>query len=175
MKLIIVGHARHGKDTVAEIICKMTGLKCTSSSMIAAEHVVMPYLAKYGVTYNSVEEAFEDRINHRASWYNAITAFNTPYKTSLANLIFQNNDIYVGLRNQKELWAIKAEGLVDCVIWVDALDRLPPEPKDSMGIEPWEADFHIDNNGPLEETEINIIRLLKQLDRILYEKAISLF
>jgi len=172
MKIIIVGHARHGKDTVAEIISERTGLKCASSSMIAAEHVVMPYLAKHGVTYKSVEEAFEDRVKHRASWYNAITAFNTPDKTALANIIFKNNDIYIGLRNQKELWAIKAAGLVDYTIWVDALDRLPPELKDSMGIEPWEADFHIDNNGLLEETKNNIDRLL---GRIWHDKAIGLF
>jgi hypothetical protein len=167
MRLIIVGHARHGKDTVGDLFTKLGGFEWASSSYVAADKVVRPYLKKfYDVEYDTVDECFMDRMHYRAAWYDAITAYNTPDKTKLAQDIFAVNDIYVGLRNKKELWAIRAAGMVDHVVWVDALDRLPPEPASSMSIEPCMADFHIDNNGSLEETEFNVKRLV---DRFKHE------
>ena len=162
-RFIVVGHARHGKDTVGDILADRLSLTAKSSSMVAAEKVVMPYLERFkGITYDSVEAAYADRVNYRSTWYDAIVEFNTPDKTKLAREIFKDSSIYVGLRSQKELWAIKAAGLVDFVIWVDALDRLPPESPKSMTIQPWEADFHIDNNGSLEETIFQVETLAKR-------------
>tara|TARA_R110000772_G_scaffold66361_2_gene147905 strand:- start:5905 stop:6441 length:537 start_codon:yes stop_codon:yes gene_type:complete len=174
MRLIIVGHARHGKDTVGGLFTKLGGYNWASSSYVAADKVVRPYLKKfYSIEYDTVDECFIDRINHRAAWYDAITAYNTPDKTKLAQDIFAENDIYVGLRNKKELWAIKTAGIVDHVIWVDALDRLPPEPASSMSIEPWMADYHIDNNGTIEETEFNVMRLLERFHKESVKEFVS--
>lgn len=155
VKYIIVGHARHGKDTIADLFAKGMGLSWQSSSMAAAEHVVMPYLAERGISYSSLDECFEDRYNHRKAWYDAITEYNTPDKTRLARKIFETNDIYVGMRNREELLACK-EQLGVCVIWVDASLRLPPEPASSMTIKEEDADFIINNNGSLSETLVGI-------------------
>lgn len=165
-KLILVGHGRHGKDTACEYLRDKFGFKFGSSSEFCAEHVVMPWMHAYtSLRYDSWEDCFEDRHNgdNRANWYNAITAFNTPDKSRLGRAILERNDIYNGLRNRAELWAMQATGLVDAVVWVDRTDHVPLEPRSSMTIEPWMADFHVDNNGSLDELERNLFRLAERL------------
>lgn len=165
-KLIVVGHGRHGKDTACEYLRDKFGFRFGSSSEFCAEHVVMPWMHAYTpLRYASWKDCFADRHNggNRAHWYDAITAFNTPDKSRLGRAILERNDIYNGLRNRAELWAMQATGLVDAVVWVDRTDHVEPEPRSSMTIEPWMADFHVDNNGSLDELERNLFRLAERL------------
>lgn len=165
-KLIVVGHGRHGKDTACEFLRDKFGFKFGSSSEFCAEHVVMPWLHTYtDLDYDTWQECFADRHtgDNRAHWYSAITAFNTPDKSRLGRAILERNDIYNGLRNRAELWAMQATGLVDAVVWVDRTDHVELEPRSSMTIEPWMADFHVDNNGSLDELERNLFRLAERL------------
>lgn len=165
LKLLIAGHGRHGKDTVAEMFRDRHGYSFASSSWVAAEEVVIPYMVRNNIVeYDSVQACFDDRHAYRAVWFNAISEFNTPDKTRLATYIWDRYDIYVGMRNHKELWACRACGLFDFAVWIDASDRHPPEPSSSMTIEPWMCDFHIDNNGDLDETRLNVDRLSKYLN-----------
>lgn len=148
-KILILGFARHGKDTVAEILRDIFGYNFTSSSLFCAEKVCRPYLAERGVTYGSIEECYEDRVNHRADWYNAIAAFNSQDPVALAKGILEIGNIYVGMRNSRE-YAV-AKDFFDEIWWVDASIRgLPPENRDSMDIDfnPEEMRL-IDNNGDL--------------------------
>lgn len=162
-KLLILGYARHGKDTVAEILRDTHGFTFISSSMFCAEKVCRPWLAERGVHYDSVEQCFEDRVNHRADWHQAIAEFNSNDLTKLSQGILEVADIYVGMRSAKE-YAV-AKTLYDDVWWVDALGRgLPPEDKSSMDIEydPREMRL-IDNNGNLNDLRLNIVRALCEL------------
>ena len=55
MKILIIGHARHGKDTVADILYKNFNLTYTGSSQAAAEIFLYDALKdKYG--YKSPEQ-----------------------------------------------------------------------------------------------------------------------
>ena len=83
-KLLILGHARHGKDTVAEILRDERGYSFESSSMYAAKRLIMPFFEAQGVPYANLEDCYADRVNHRALWFDLITEFNTPYKSRLA-------------------------------------------------------------------------------------------
>lgn len=161
MKLFVLGHARHGKDTVAEYIEQAFGLTFRSSSHIAAETVVMPYLAERGITYPDVETAYADRVNHRAHWFDAIAAYNAECPTRLAQEIFRQYDIYVGIRNRAEF--IHAKELADLSIWVDAFDRCPPESTASNTILRTDADVIIDNSGSLDDLYNHIEGLFKAL------------
>lgn len=164
MKALVIGHARHGKDTAAEILRDTYGLTFTSSSMALLDDVVIPYLAtRYGIVYDTPQACYEDRGNHRSKWFDAIAAWNQEDPTRLFRYIIERWDMYVGLRNPRELHAIKAAGLYDVCIWIDASKRLPLEPPDSMGLEPGMADYIIDNNGPLEDLAPNIYRLFDRL------------
>ena len=158
-KLLVIGHGRHGKDTVCEILRDRYDYSFESSSRFCSKLFIFNDLKdKYG--YSNEEECYEDRHNHRAEWYNAICDYNVPDPARLGREIFQAHDIYCGLRNKKEFHAMKNTGVFDYAIWVDRSDFLPPESKDSMSLEQWMADFTIDNNGTLEDLQFNIDALM---------------
>ena len=156
LKLLIIGHGRHGKDTVAEILHDMYGLKFISSSMYASKRVVFPALqGLYG--YKDSEECFSDRHNHRAEWFDLITAYNTPDKARLATCVMDTNDIYVGMRNEDELKA--SRHLFDFIIWVDASARHSIEHSDSCAVTHCDADIVLDNNGTLDDLTESVIHM----------------
>lgn len=150
-KVMVMGYARHGKDTVAELLTHNYGLSFSSSSHFCAEHIVFPALKeKYG--YSTWEQCYDDRASHRAEWYDLITAFNTPDLSRLGRSIFAEKDIYCGIRNAREFHACKNAGLFDFAVWVDASERVKEtEDRSSCTVEPWMADYVVDNNGNREQ------------------------
>lgn len=173
MKLLIVGHARHGKDTVADLIKNLTGMRHTSSSWACAEKVMMPAFTKiegrFTRYYTSTQECLEDRVNHRAFWYDEISAYNAADPARLVREILTTNDMYVGLRSKREFHAAKNQGLFDFAIWVDRADHLPSESRDSMTIEPWMCDFVLDNNDDLDGLCSRVKELVKLLQQRQWE------
>lgn len=164
-KLLVIGYGRHGKDTVCEMVRDNYGYSFESSSRFCSKLFIYDQLKeKYG--YASDEECYADRHNHRAEWYDAICAYNVPDASRLGREIFQNNDIYCGLRNKREFHAMKNTGVFDYAIWVDRSDHLPSESKDSMSLEQWMADFTVDNNGSLEELRFNVDQLMSYLNKV---------
>jgi hypothetical protein len=159
LKLMILGYARHGKDTVAEIYRDSLGLNCISSSHAAAEKVMMPYFASKGVIYDNVEACFADRVNHRQEWFEQIKAYNTPDKAKLAREIYSVGDVYVGIRDYVELDVIKAERLYDYSIWVDRSKHQPPEAITSCSVTPAMANYVLNNNGTLEQLRVQALSL----------------
>lgn len=162
-KLMIFGYARHGKDTVAEILHKSLGLRFVSSSFAAAEKVMVPFLASKGITYANLEDCYADRVNRRQDWYEQIKAYNTPDSAKLAREIYADNDIYVGIRNVVEFEAIRDEGLFDYSIWVDRSQYVPPESTASTSVLPSMADYILDNNGTLEQLKVRALALYSYL------------
>ena len=162
MKLLVIGHGRHGKDTVCEILQEKYNLSFESSSRFCSKLFIYDMLKdKYG--YKSEEECYADRHQHRAEWYDAICDYNAGDGARLGREIFKVHDIYCGLRNKREYFAMKNTNVFDYAIWVDRIDHLPPESKDSMSLEQWMADFTIDNNNSLQELEFNTMQLIEHL------------
>ena len=155
MKILIIGHARHGKDTIAEMIRDNFGLEFQSSSQAAANIFIYDELKdKYG--YITPEECFADRVNHRAEWHDLICGYNQFDKARLAKDILLNADMYVGMRSNAEVEECLDQGLFDLVIGVFNPDEAL-EPEDSFDIDMWEkADFVIPNAGTLEELEYKV-------------------
>lgn len=168
LKLMILGYARHGKDTVAEILRDNLGLTFMSSSFAAAERVMVPFLASKGITYANLDECYADRVNHRQDWYEQIKAFNTPDGARLAREIYAKNDIYVGMRHHVELEAVRAAGLFDYAIWVDRSKHVAPEPSTSISITRADANYVIDNNGTLAQLKVNTLALYWDLVSLEY-------
>jgi len=148
-KLLIIGHARHGKDTVAELLKEYYGLKYQSSSYACAEIFIYDALKdKYG--YQSFQECFDDRVNHRAEWYEMIKEYNKNDRAKLAKeILAKGYDCYVGMREREEILECIKQNVFDLIIWVDASDRLALENSDSFNITKDLADVIIDNNGPV--------------------------
>lgn len=162
-KLLIIGQARHGKDSVGQILKDGWGYNFCSSSYAAAEKVVYPVLAPlYG--YTTLEECYSDRVNHRSEWKDLITAYNTPQKAKLASEIMRNNDIYVGMRCHIELNACRTLNLFDAIVWVDASYRKEPEPLSSNTLTRDMADYVIDNNGSVNDLILETFKFMRWLN-----------
>ena len=161
-KLLVIGHGRHGKDTVCEMLRDYYGYSFESSSQFCSKLFIYDNLKeKYG--YETEEQCYADRHNHRAEWYDAICDYNVPDAATLGREMFATYDIYCGLRNKREFFAMKNTGVFDHCIWVDRSMYLPPEAASSMSLEQWMADFTIDNNGTLSDMKFNLERLMRHL------------
>lgn len=155
-KVLIIAHKRFGKDTMAEILERHFHFTFESSSMAAARIFIYDELKdKYG--YETFEECYEDRVNHRSEWYDLICEYNKDDKMRLAKEILNNSDCYVGMRDYYELE--EAAKLFDIVVWVDAEKRLPLEDKTSMTCTKQQADIIIENNTTLEDFKWKVLRL----------------
>lgn len=146
MRLMICGHARHGKDTVCELLRDRHGVTFASSSHIANAAFIFKALSPI-LGYSSMEQCFVDRVNHRPLWFELIKAFNHKDKARLGRVVYSQSQIYCGLRCKEELAAMRTAGLFDVAIWVDASLRKPREPRSSCTITPAMCDLVIDNNG----------------------------
>lgn len=162
IKLCVIGNCRHGKDSFAEILNQEFGYTFESSSQAAANIFLYDLLKdKYG--YLTPEECFEDRMNHRQEWYEAICDYNKDDKAKLAKGILERSDCYVGMRDRGEIEECIKQGLFDLVIWIDASERLPLEDASSFNIDKSCADIIVDNNG----TETQFRERVKRLGKIL--------
>lgn len=159
-KLLIIGHARHGKDSFAEILRDEFGLTFISSSQAAADIFIYDELKdKYG--YKTSVECFEDRVNHRPEWYEMICDYNKDDKARLAKGILELADCYVGMRDRGEILECMKQGLFDLIVWIDASERLPLESADSFNIDKNCADIIIENNTDIESFKTKVMRLGK--------------
>jgi dephospho-CoA kinase len=164
IKLLILGNARHGKDTFAEILKNNFGLSFISSSQAASDIFIYDKL-KDKYNYKSPVECFNDRVNHRTEWYELIKEYNKEDRAKLAKEILQMADCYVGMREREEITECRKQCIFDIIIWIDASERLPMEDKSSFNIDKKCADILMENNGTLKEFEHKVINLGKLLLR----------
>jgi len=90
-KLIINGHARHGKDYLAAAVSEELGLVHLNASMYFAEKYVEP-----AFNYGCVELAYKDRVNKRALWYEMMRMHDWQQN------FMQLSDVFTGHRNIEE-------------------------------------------------------------------------
>lgn len=153
-KILVLGYARHGKDTIAEMLHRKHGFRFTSSSEFVGREIIWETWGK--LNYPTFDAMFADRVNHRQIWMEMISIYNTPDKAKTARTMLQRGyDLYVGMRRMDEYEA--SRHLFDYILWVDRSEHLPPE-TGSMDITPELArpDFTIDNNGTLEGLEQSV-------------------
>lgn len=159
MKLNINGYARHGKDTVGGLFCMAGGLVNPRTSLIIAQDMMdEDYLGQY----DSVEDAYDDRVNHREAWYDFIYNKNTTITNYYVLKSLEIGDMYIGQRGQREF--NQSKHLFDATVWVDASGRgLPKEPLSSCDLTYEGHDFVLDNSKSLEHALIqaeHIIQLI---------------
>lgn len=178
-KIAVIGHARHGKDTVCELLRDLYGFTFTSSSFFCAEEVVFPayrswcmgdvsdttkivtrHLGRSDPSWITAEACFEERSRYRALWFDLIAAYNSPDPATLARDITNKYDVYAGIRSTREFHAAVNEGIFDLVLWVDRSKHLPDEPSSSMELKPWMADYVLDNNGNIDDLRREVARLV---------------
>ena len=150
-KLLILGHAQHGKDTVAELLRDRHNYKLTSSSELMAKRIVEEGLL--GGRYSTWQDCFEDRVNFRDEWFDLFVNYNTPDLTAWSRKVMETSDMYVGMRNRDELIACVVKGVFNWIIWVDRSEHVAPESYTSFTISQDQhmADFIINNNHEYED------------------------
>jgi hypothetical protein len=147
MKILILGNARHGKDTLAELLSENFGMTFKSSSEMAMELFIFDEIGE-NMGYSNMDQCFEDRVNHRQTWYEMICDYNKDDRARLAKDILEGYDCYVGMRDLEEFEASK--DLFDVIIWVDATKRIGTD-ENTNKIPMDVADIVITNNGTFEE------------------------
>lgn len=138
------------------------GYTFQSSSKFCSELFIFNDL-KEQYNYANEEECYADRHNHRTEWYNMIHGYCKDDLAKLGRNLFAQHDIYCGLRNKREFFAMQNEEIFDYAIWVDRADHLPLEDPSSMSIEQWMCDYTIDNNGDLARLQKNVDVLIKTI------------
>jgi hypothetical protein len=165
-RYFILGFGRAGKDSVAEMLVKKLNYNMAASSWICANEFIFDRL-KNTFGYKTVDECFRDRHRNqemRDLWHNLIFEYNQNDLTRLSKLIFKHNNIYVGIRKDVELLAAQEIGLADHYIWVEAGDRIEPEPITSMNVTKDMADYVLDNTGPEEHLEAMVDMMINDLN-----------
>jgi hypothetical protein len=130
---------------------------------------VFPVLKeRYG--YQTEQECFDDRRNHREEWYQLIREFNAVDKARLCKHVLEKSDMYVGMRDYEEF--VASRPLVNLVIAVDATDRLSKgcgggAVDTTMKIPLECADIRVYNNGTLEhlKQKVGVMASLLRLHR----------
>jgi hypothetical protein len=156
LKVLIIGHGRHGKDAAGAILSARHGLRSCSSSEFAARHAIFPIVSDI---YPNWRACYADRGAHRALWFHAIAAYNLRPGPSLAAQVLVRHDIYTGMRKRAEFDLSRA--LFDCVLWIDRSAHEAPEGGGSMELCAADADVVIDNNGALHDLEANLDRFMR--------------
>lgn len=141
-KILFVGNGRAGKDEAAIFLGSITQLKYAGSFSWAA----LPYMAKLLDLHPC--QAWEQRHQHRQFWKDELDKLRLSDQCHLARLVVQSGDIGAGLRDIKEINAVKAERLFDRIVWVER----PGTPVDST-VTFTSEDAHevIMNDGTLEQ------------------------
>lgn len=171
LKLLILGHGRHGKDSAAEYLSYKYGLTFQSSSLAAANALYPMLKTLFG--YKSPEEAYKDRhslrelgnelVYMRTVWAEGINLINLTDKAAMTKLILRENDIYVGMRMKEEVEEARRKELFDAALWIDRSQHLPLEPSSSMTITQDMADIYVDNNSSLQHLHNNLDIVMKAI------------
>ena len=160
MKLLICGHAQHGKDSVADLLCDFNAYTASSSSFFVIKKLEKQMCKDLGLS--TAAEVYEKRSLHRQYLYEIIRDYNSPDKARLSKEILNEHQIYVGMRDLEEFNASKH--LYDLKVWVDASGRgVPLEPITSFNIPKDEFDVIIENNGTYDQLVYKVARLANSL------------
>lgn len=161
-KILILGHARHGKDTVAELIQKHTNLLYQTTSFLAYQIFIYDELMnKHNHKYDSIYAAFNDRHQHRDLLYTIIQEYNKNDKARLAKNVLQHCDMYVGMRDVDEVIESKKQNIFDLTIGVYN-PNVKNENISSNTVDIFKhSDILIINDSTLINLENKIIKLTK--------------
>jgi hypothetical protein len=156
-RLLIVGYGRHGKDTMADILEEITGLRYGGSTSWAA----LPFIAR--TLGMHPQKVWESRHANRQFWFDFCNVLRKNDPLFLVRRVLKQGDLVVGIRDKEELDCCRASGWFKRIIWVDALSRIP-EGDATVKFKPADCDEIIFNNTTRAEFVQRILLLCQRLD-----------
>ena len=156
--ILVIGHARHGKDTVCEML-EAYGFRFVSSSEFVGREIIFDRIGhEYAGDFDAM---FDDRVNRREEWFKFIEEYNTPDETRTGRTMLERGyHLYCGMRRKEELEACVAAGLFDMIWWVDRSLHLPPEDESSNTLDLTHVTHFINNNGTLADLSLEVHKAL---------------
>jgi hypothetical protein len=139
-KILFCGYGRAGKDEAAMFLGRITQLRYAGSFSWAG----LPYMAQVLGVHPC--QAWEERHTQRQFWKDELDKLREMDQCYLARLVVQSGDIGAGLRDKKEIDAVKAEKLFDRIVWVE---RLGNTVDPTVTFRPSDCDETIMNDGDL--------------------------
>jgi len=140
--VLFVGAGRAGKDHAAHYLSVITTLRYAGSFSWAA----LPHMAK--VLGEHPQIAWERRHNHRGLWKRELDKLREKDQCYLARLVLRDGESAAGLRDRREIDAVKAEKLFTHIVWVERPGN-PADPTVTFTAD--EADFTIINDGDIDK------------------------
>jgi hypothetical protein len=109
LKIIVCGHARHGKDYVSAKLATALGASYRSTT----DEMLREIAPRLGTTPEAI---LANKEHYRQALFDEIAEYTKDDPARLVRQVFERYDIYVGLRRREELLASRA--LADLIIWV---------------------------------------------------------
>lgn len=144
---MIIGNGGSGKTTFATALRDAGGPDFRDSSRFAGGRAVWPTL-QHELGYQSYEECFADRSNHRERWGQLIADYCRDDPARLATEIYRSAQVYVGMRKYREFLST-VHLFNPVVIWIDRHVAVDP----SNELRPTDAHIVLHNSGDLRDLE----------------------
>jgi hypothetical protein len=164
MKLLILGAAQSGKDTIAEYLSEKYKMRYLSTSIYIAKHIIMP---AFSGRYSDFNACYSDRINNREGWASLINEYCKDDPSRIMKEVLLISDIYCGLRSSDQFSDSFDNELYDLSIWVERPGYT--ESSNSMTIKKEDADFIIMNDKNLSDLHLKLDRIFEYFDNHFFD------
>ena len=135
--IMILGHADHGKTTIAkQVVALKPEIKFIDSSQFAMDSCVLPEAKKLvpDITIDDIKK-FKPLMREFMCW--AIKKYCVDDRAKLGKDIFEQSDMYVGCRSQDEYQAQIDAGLIDLTFYVKNINKVENDPSMEIGFDPF--------------------------------------
>lgn len=140
LAVAVVGHGRSGKDTAAEFLGQLTGLRYVGST----SWIGLDYMAsRLGLCPMT---AWETRHAHRVRWKQYLDEYRADDPAKLVRLSLERGEIVSGIRDRCELVAAREHGLVRHIVWIQR--DVPVDPTVTFTMQ--DCDWVIRNDADLD-------------------------
>lgn len=139
---LFAGPGRAGKDVGAQILAKLTGLRYAGSFSWAAIPFIADFLKQHPM------KCWEERHQNRQLWKDRLDYIRDGDETLLAELALATGEIAAGIRDRKELSAVKEAGLFTRIFWIER-PGIPEDP--TLTFTAADCDEIIVNYGTLDQ------------------------
>lgn len=154
--IAIVGHGRCGKDTAGLFLKEHTVLRFEGGCSWAGRHYMAERLSVDYGRLVTPEEAYatrhgapgEDPVVMRTRWYDYLNEYRAADPARLIKLVLETSDFVCGVRDRKELLAVREQGLLDLICWVER-PGIPVDP--TVTFTRADCDLVVMNDGTLDD------------------------
>lgn len=151
-RILVCGPGRAGKDTALDYLASITTLRNAGST----SKYITPYAAgQLGISEAEAYRRRNESDEMRERWRQLGDEYRRDDPALFVRMALRHGDMTGGCRTVEEIEAVRAEHLVDLIVWINN-PRVPHDPSLKFSIEA--ADVIIPNHWSLPEFEQRLRR-----------------